>query len=293
MKMAKANYYIVDVFAMDKYTGNQLTVFRHVDDLPGEDLQRLAREFSFSETTFVTSEKKRDGGYDARIFTPAEELPFAGHPTLGTAFIIRNEILKDPTETVVLNLKVGQIPVSFEPDGICWMRQMAPKFGPTFDPEPIADILGLDVQDIDDRFPVQDVSTGVPFIIVPLRTREALQRALVVKDKFFAFIKDTAAKSIMIFCPEPHVDGHDMSVRVFADYYGVPEDPATGSANGCLGGYLVEHGYFDKDVVDVRIDQGYEIGRPSLILLRAEKRGSRIDILVGGRVIMVGTGQLV
>ncbi len=291
--MPETTYYIVDVFAVDKYTGNQLTVFRHVDDMSGDELQRLAREFSFSETTFVTSEKKRDGGYDARIFTPAEELPFAGHPTLGTAFIIRNKIQTEPAETVVLNLKVGQIPVSFERDGMVWMRQMAPKFGPTFDPEPIADILSLDVQDIDDRFPVQDVSTGVPFIIVPLRTREALQRAMVVKDKFFAFIRNTSAKSVMIFCPEPHRKEHDMSVRVFADYYGVPEDPATGSANGCLGGYLVEHDYFKSDVVDVSVDQGYEIGRPSLILVRAEKRGSRIDILVGGRVVMVGTGQLV
>lgn len=291
--MAGPIYYIVDVFAVGKYTGNQLTVFRDVGDLSGEDLQRLAREFSFSETTFITSEKKRDGGYDVRIFTPAEELPFAGHPTLGTAFIIRHEIQKQPAETVVLNLKVGQIPVSFEPDGVLWMRQMPPKFGQSFNPEPIADILSLDVQDIDDRYPVQDVSTGVPFIIVPLRTREALQRAQVVKDKFFAFIKNIPAKSVMVFCPEPHQAEHDMSVRVFADYYGVPEDPATGSANGCLGGYLVEHGYFDTDVVDVRIDQGYEIGRPSMLLLRAEKRGNRIDILVGGRVIMVGTGQLV
>jgi len=190
-------------------------------------------------------------------------------------------------------LKVGQIPVSFERDGLCWMRQMAPTFGQTFEPEPIADILGLDVQDIDERFPVQDVSTGVPFIIVPLRTREALQRAMVAKDKFFAFIKDIPAKSIMIFCPEPHRKEHDVSARVFADYYGVPEDPATGSANGCLGGYLAEHRYFDSDTVDVRVDQGYEIGRPSLLLVRAEKRGNRIDILVGGRVIMVGTGQLV
>lgn len=285
-------YYIVDVFAVDKYTGNQLTVFRHATDLSSDDLQRLAREMSFSETTFIMSEQKHEGGYDVRIFTPAEELPFAGHPTLGTAYIIRKQIMSKPSDTVVLNLKVGQIPVTFDTGGMVWMRQLAPQFGQTFEPKAIAEVLALDVQDIDERFPIQDVSTGVPFIIVPLRTKGALRRAQVVKDRYYAFIKDLPVKTFMIFCPEPHQPDHDFSVRVFADYYGVPEDPATGSANGCLGGYLVEHRYFETDHVDVLVDQGYEIGRPSLVQVRAEKRNSRIDILVGGRVIMVGKGEL-
>jgi trans-2,3-dihydro-3-hydroxyanthranilate isomerase len=133
----------------------------------------------------------------------------------------------------------------------------------------------------------------VPVIIVPLNTREALTRAQVVKDKYYSFIKNLPVKIFMIFCPEAHKEKHDLSVRVFADYYGVPEDPATGASNGCLGGYLIEHTYFDTESVDLLIDQGYEIGRPSLVRVRAEKRGNRIDIMVGGKVVMVGTGELV
>ena len=194
---------------------------------------------------------------------------------------------------VTLNLKVGQIPVTFEVGGTVWMRQLPPKFGQTFDPEPIADVLALDVQDIDDRFPIQDVSTGVPVIIVPLKSRDAVSRAQVVKDKYYSFIKNRPVKIFLVFSPEPYKEQHDLSVRVFADYYGVPEDPATGASNGCLGGYLIEKNCFDTESIDLLVDQGYEIGRPSLVRVRAEKRNNRIDIMVGGKVVMVGTGELV
>jgi len=291
--MDKPIFYILDVFAEEKYAGNQLAVIRHAGGMSDKDMQKIAKEMNYSETTFITSEKIHDGGYDVRIFTPQAELPFAGHPTLGTAWVIHEEIIDEPAGEVVLNLKVGQIPVTFPRDGNLWMRQNPPDFGERFDIEKIAEVLSLTRADIDERFPIQDVSTGVPVIIAPLKTLDALKRALVKRNEFFELVDKHRAKEILIFAPEPYRKEHDLSVRFFADYLGVPEDPATGSANGCLAGYLVRHRYFGRDYVDIRVGQGYEIGRPSLLLLKAETIGNRIGVNVGGKVIMTARGELV
>jgi trans-2,3-dihydro-3-hydroxyanthranilate isomerase len=295
--MANHIFYMVDVFAEKKHAGNQLGVFRNAQGLSGEQMQKFAKEMNYSETTFILSDEQRDGGYDVRIFTPEQELPFAGHPTLGTAFVIHQEIVKKPVEKVVLNLGVGQIPVTFKYDGsqvdIMWMKQVNPIFGPTFDAETISQILNLDKEEIDKRFPIQDVSTGVPFIITPLKTLDAVKRAKIDKGKYLKLVKDTEAKCIMVFCPEVYDKKNDLNARVFADYYGVPEDPATGSANGCLAGYLVKHRFFGKDKIDIRVEQGYEIGRPSLLFLRAGEKQENIDVFVGGRVQMVAKGEFI
>jgi len=293
--MIKRVFYIVDVFAEEKYAGNQLAVFCDAKTLSDKQMQQFAKEMNYSETTFILSEKIRNGGYDVRIFTPEYEVPFAGHPTLGTAYVIQQEIIKESIQTVILNLKVGQIPVNFKYRGeqidIMWMKQINPTFGQNFDPKSISRILSIEDTEIDDRFPIQEVSTGLPFIVAPLKTLDAVKRSKVDKNKFFELIKDTQAKAILIFCPETYSQENDLNVRVFADYYGVPEDPATGSANGCLAGYLVKHRYFGKDRVDIRIEQGYEIGRPSLLFLRAEDKEEKIDLFVGGKVAMVAKGE--
>ena len=295
--MKNLTFCIVDVFAEEKYAGNQLAVVRGAKALADSEMQRIAKEMNYSETTFVLSEEKRNGGYDVRIFTPEKELPFAGHPTLGTAYVIQQEIVEEPIETIVLNLKVGQIPVTFsyieEHVDVLWMKQLQPIFGQTFDAELISQVLSLDVKEINNKFPIQDVSTGVPCIIVPLKTLDALKQARIARDKYFEFIKDKQAKGILIFCPETYNQENDLNVRFFADYYGVPEDPATGSANGCLAGYLVKHRYFRKDQINIRVEQGYEIGRPSLVLLKAEGKEEKIDVYVGGKVVMIAKGELV
>ena len=267
--MAHHGLYIIDVFAVGKYSGNQLAVVRQAADLTGDTMQAIAAEMHFSETTFILSDQPRAGGYDVRIFTPKEEMPFAGHPTLGTAFIIQKEIIRRPVDEVRLNLGVGQIPVTFSKDDYLWMKQKAPVFGMTFEAPTVADVIGLDVSDIDDRHPIQDVSTGMSTMIVPLRSLSALKRARVDRERYFRLIENIPAKSILIFCPEPYQHGSDLGVRVFVDYHGIPEDPATGSGNGCLAGYLAKHRYFAKNAIDIRVDQGYEIGRPSLLLLKA------------------------
>jgi trans-2,3-dihydro-3-hydroxyanthranilate isomerase len=293
------NFYIVDVFAESKYAGNQLAVFcgAGVDELSEAEMLLIAKEINYSETTFIPSNQPENGGYDVRIFTPKKELPFAGHPTLGTAFVLQQEIIGQKVDRVILNLAVGQIPVTFnyrnESVDILWMRQKQPTFGQVLSATTLASVLNLEVDEIDSRFPIQEVSTGVPFIIVPLKTLAAIKKAQVNLDKYFELIPTTEAKEILIFCPETYSDINDLSVRVFAHYLGIPEDPATGSANGCLAGYLVNYAYFGKDAIDVKVEQGYEIGRPSLLLLQSQRKNGEIEVLVGGKVVMVAKGEFV
>ncbi len=291
--MPKCKFYIVDVFAERKFEGNQLAVFICEEVLFEAEMQKIAKEMNYSETTFITSKEN----YDVRIFTPEVELPFAGHPTIGTAFVIQQELIKGNVKTILLNLKIGPIPVLFKyksgkPD-IIWMEQNPPTFGKFFDLELISHILNLDEFNIDNRFPIQEVSTGAPFIIVPLKTLDALKKAKVDVDKCLDLLEKTEAKSILIFCPETRNKGNNLSVRVFAHYHGIPEDPATGSGNGCLAAYLVKHQYFIKNRIDVRVEQGHEVGRPSLLYLRAEESNKgQISVSVGGKAFIVAEGEL-
>ncbi len=283
-------FYIVDVFAEEKYAGNQLAVVRGGAELPDETLRKIALEMNYSETTFILSEEGIDGAYRVRIFTPGGEVPFAGHPTLGTAYVIEREILASPAEHITLNLKAGDIPVTF--GEVLWMRQLPPTFSAILDPAAVASTLNLEGADLYDDYPVQEVSTGLPALIVPLKRLDALQRCRVDHDRYFELVENIKAKNILAFCPEPH-ESADLSARMFAPAHGVPEDPATGSANGCLAGYLIEHRYFGTDSIDVRVEQGYEIERPSLLYLQAQKRGDETTIHVGGKVQMVAKGELV
>jgi trans-2,3-dihydro-3-hydroxyanthranilate isomerase len=291
--MPRRQFYIVDVFAEQKHSGNQLAVFRDTATLSADEMQTIAREMHFSETTFILSEKQQDSGYDVRIFTPESEVPFAGHPTLGTAYVIQQEIIGQPVEQVILNLGVGLIPVTFGERGILWMKQIEPEFGQSLEASQLAPVLNLDEDDFDLRFPIEEVSTGLPHIIVPLKTMDALRRANVNRERYFALIEHTWAKSIMIFCPGGYDAQQDLGVRMFADFYGVPEDPATGSGNGCLAGYLVRHRYFGTDSIDIRAGQGYEVNRPSTLYLRATVKGDGIEICVGGKVVKVAEGKSV
>lgn len=295
--MLSTTFYILDVFAEEKYTGNQLAVVLMKNKLTDTDMQRIAKEFNFSETTFILSHKPVNNGYNVRIFTPEREVPFAGHPTLGTAYVIQKEVIKNPVDTIILNLKVGQIPVKLNyKDGTIerlTMKQMEPVFGRIFYREQISKVLNIDASEIDERFPVQEVSTGLPFITVPLKNLSAVKKSKLNKEKYHALIKDTEAKAIFIFCPETYKKKNHLNARMFAPFYGIEEDPATGSANGCLAGYLVKHNYFGRDHINIRVEQGYEIGRPSLLFLEAKKKGDKIEVFVGGRVIEVAKGILI
>jgi trans-2,3-dihydro-3-hydroxyanthranilate isomerase len=293
--MRGLKFHLLDVFAEEKYAGNQLAVFRDAHALSTVLMQKIANEMHFSETTFILSDEERDGGYDVRIFTPANELPFAGHPTLGTAYVVRHCLVNRPVKQVLLNLKVGQIPVTFEKDDageeLLWMKQIPPTFSEKFDVAGISEVLGLGVKDVDSRFPIQEVSTGIPFIIVPLKSLDAVKRARVKPERCEKLTK-AAPAGILMFSPETYKKENNLNVRVFVDSFGIPEDPATGSGNGCLAGYLSHYRFFGSDVVDARVEQGCEIGRPSLLHLNARKRKNEIEVHVGGKVVMVADGEL-
>lgn len=288
-------FYIVDVFAESRLSGNQLAVFRDCAGLPTATMQRIAREMHYSETTFITSEEPHSGGYDVRVFTPAYELPFAGHPTLGTAYIIQSQIVGKPAEKVVLNMKVGQIPVTFSYQGgapdILWMRQKRPTFGTTFARGRIAKVLGLRSSEIDSEFPVQVVSTGVPFVLVPLTSLKAIRALRIDRAALAKLFEETKTTLIFVFCPETYSKKNHLNARGIGTPDTIPEDPATGSASGCLAAYLVQHRYFGEPQIDIRVEQGYEIGRRSLLYLRAKETPDGIDVNVGGRVQFVAKGD--
>ena len=294
--MTQRRFHILDVFAEVKYAGNQLAVVPDAAELSTKEMQRIAKEFNFSETTFILGQSEKGGAWDVRIFTPESELPFAGHPSLGTAFVVQQNLIQKEVTSVTLRLKAGLFPVAFsyvdgKPDELV-MTQLAPTFGPDLDKKKTAESLGLAQDAIDERFPVMEVSTGVPIIIAPVRDLTIQKQIKVYLPKFFRFVKNIESKAILTFCSETYDTANRLNARVFADYYGVPEDPATGSANGCLAAYLVKHRYLGQPAIDLYVEQGIEIGRPSRLHLMAEDKDGGISVQVGGRVIPVATGEL-
>ena len=287
--------HIVDVFAQEKYTGNQLAVVPEADDLDTETMQRIAREMNFSETTFIPSSEPTADGYRVRIFTPATELPFAGHPTLGTARVIHRYISETKSETVVLDLDIGSIEVTIEPEDEedhCWMRQKPPTFGPNLDRARVADIVGLAEDQLDSQYDPQIVSTGLQTLLVPLRSLDGVRAIQLSPEPFRRFVDEYETTAVFVFSSETVDERNDLHVRMFFDGIGITEDPATGSSNGCLAAYLVEHEYFGNRVIDMTVEQGYEIDRPSTIGIRADASPSEIAVSVGGTVIPVARGEL-
>ena len=281
--MAGKEYYLTDVFAEGPYAGNRLATIIDASDLSSTEMQRIALAFNFAETTFICGGNSEDG-FNVRIFTPAAEIPFAGHPTLGTAYLLRQVLKYSDAQVVKLNLAAGKIPVTFGRDDVLWMQQNQPVFGKQLEHEFVAEQLGIDIKDVNTGYPCQYVSTGLRFLMIPLVSLEALKRVSVdVND---------LAPSVFLFAEGGYDDDQQMSARMFAAEFGIIEDPATGSANGCLAAYLVEHRYFGSSEIDVRVGQGYEVQRPSQLYLRASKdREGKFDINVGGRVNLVASGQ--
>jgi trans-2,3-dihydro-3-hydroxyanthranilate isomerase len=215
--------------------------------------------------------------------------------------VIRDHLADGRPDEVTLHLQVGDVPVRVEGETY-WMTQRAPEFGRTFDRETAADALGLAPADLREDLPVQWVSTGLPTVVVPLRDRDTLERIDVDSAGYESFTGDHDGKNVLAFCAHPRDDARDYADRVFAPYYDVPEDPATGSSNGCLAAYLARHG---DGAVEAVVEQGCEMGRPSLIHLRATDEAAeetssdatagpdeRVAVEVGGRVVPVAEGTL-
>lgn len=283
-------FYIVDVFAENKYEGNQLAVFIPEGTMEPTEMQKIAREMNFSETTFIMSGLQANGGYDVKIFSPDSELPFAGHPTLGTAYIIKNLFDQSEGSEIKLNLPIGQIPVVFE-DQYAWMTQNQPEFGADVEIDRIAAVLQLNREDINTDFPIQVVSTGLPSLIVHLNSLDAVSRCKINHRAYADLLKDMGDVNLLIFATETANPENDLNVRLFMPIPGYLEDPATGSANGNLAGYLLKHNFFHSNEINYRVEQGAFIDRPSLLKINAKKADNHYLIQVGGQVIIVSEGK--
>jgi trans-2,3-dihydro-3-hydroxyanthranilate isomerase len=291
------DYALVDVFAERPLEGNALAIFTDARGLTTEQMQALARETNLCETTFIVpraAEVEREQGIQVRIFTVQEELEFAGHPTLGTAsWIYLNHGLLRGSETITLDLRVGPISVTFaqqqEAPGVYgMMRQKDPVFGKIHDPAAVAAAIGMSSDDLDPSLPIQTVSTGMPFCIVPLRSLEVSARLAIPQPLAQAYLAGTDAKFFHCITRASAQSGADWHARM--QFYN-GEDPATGSASGCAVSYLVRHGLATGGESLV-IEQGVEMLRPSRIHVQATLAGDAVrNVLVGGRTIPIATGR--
>jgi len=283
----------VDVFTRLPLEGNQLAVFPDARGLTDGEMQKLARETNLSETTFVfprDAEIEQPEGHQVRIFTVNEELPFAGHPTLGTAWYLHQQ---SPADEIVLDLKVGKVPVRFEQrDGDLFgeMRQVDPMFGPTHSHADVAKVLGVPVSELDDTLPIQTVSTGMSFTMVPFRSLKTLQNLTVSWQQMAAYLQPIAANSFFyMVCREAMLKDATLHARMIF-YNG--EDPATGSAAGCCAAWAVRNGVLAPGAQGM-IEQGIETRRPSYLYIRADKPGAAAtNVRVGGYVVKIINGKV-
>ena len=292
----------LDVFTQTPLTGNPLAIFTDARGLSDQQMQALAREMNLSETTFIlprAPEVEAEKGKRVRIFTVEEELPFAGHPTLGTALYLHNTAGSGADE-IVLDLNVGKIGVRFSADSnnrsdrvagnvFGEMRQRDPEFGPVLPPDKVASVLGS--EEIAAEWPSQIVSTGLPFAIVPIRDSKSLANLKPDLVRVGALLEGTGARFCYFICPEERQGGLEVHARMF--FYG-GEDPATGSAAGCAVSWMTRHGVAKSDQ-QILIRQGVEARRPSEIFVRATRDGEKVtNVRVGGYAVEVlrGTARL-
>jgi len=299
---AALDYFVVDVFTETPLQGNPLAVVMNTCGLATAQMQAMAREFNLSETTFVerrATEKEQQEGVRVRIFTTQEELPFAGHPTLGTASVLKltaPETVRGGKITLALN--VGAVPVQFDRDGgdavPCFgeMTQREPEFGAELEGAEIAPLIGLAAADLDPGLTPQIVSTGNPFAIVVLRSVEALGRLKVDHDAATPWLRERGGRWFYALAPDPAgTRDRTQPYRARMQFYG-GEDPATGSAAGCAISYLVAHGAVPSDQ-RIHVRQGVEIGRRSDLFLTAKRESAKVtDVRVAGSTVLVAKGRL-
>jgi len=302
--MPKIKFYIVDVFAQEKYAGNQLAVFLDLEQrLSSKQMQQMTREINFAESTFIRTIEK-DGSFGVRIFTTEYEVPFAGHPTLGTAYILAKYLNKIPTNKITLRLKEGNIPVEIDnPEKLnesrFTMQQAQPDFGIIYPAELVSNALDLPLQMMDISMPIQEVNTGLPYLIVFLKDLESIQKVKVNASKLEEFLKQNElhknnnirglTTSLFFVTKETIEKENNYHTRMFVlEGDAIWEDAATGSANGCFLAYLLKHYSQSQSAI---VEQGYEMGRKSILYLDGEVIENQYTLKVGGQVVPVSEGM--
>ena len=293
-------YVQTSVFTDNRYSfgGNQLATFWDMSknlELSDEEMQGMTLEFNFSETTFVLPTEVSHCAAKVRIFTPALEIPFAGHPTLGTAFVMKHRgLLPEEIERATLELGIGPTPVEYLSSDTILMEQNKPQFLSVFDDrEAIAGAIQLDAGDILDKNPIQFVSTGHPFLMVEVRSLKAVQDAVPSPSGIVEALSNQLSQELVIFSTETIHDDSCAHARMFAPAAGVLEDPATGSAAGPLGAYVEKYNILERNEIGapVVIEQGFEIRRPSRLVAEVIG-GSALDgMKVSGQVRLIAEGE--
>ncbi len=302
--MPQIKFYMVDVFAREKYAGNQLAVFLDLEQkLSMEQMQQMTREINFAESTFIRSIES-DGSFGVRIFTTEYEVPFAGHPTLGTAYILAKYLSSKSVNEIVLRLKKGDIPVVLSnanqlEESRFTMQQVQPEFGVTFDARTISNAFDIPIENFDVSMPVQDISTGLPYLIIFLKDLESIGSLKLNAERVEEFLteeklfKTTNARGLttnLFFVTRETVEKqHSYHTRMFVLEDGnIWEDAATGSANGCFLAYLLKYVNSSQSAI---VEQGFEMGRKSILYLDGARQQDQYILKVGGQVVPVSEGH--
>ena len=285
-------FYQVDVFSNKLFGGNPLAVFLKGENFKEDQLQQVAREMNLSETTFVFPSSHPDANFDVRIFTPGKEISFAGHPTLGTAFVLKHAgLISNTKNNLILNFKAGLISVHLQEDGIFLMKTPGGKILQTFsNTKEVAYTLGVKPNNIEPNLPIQTVTTGFPALLVPINSLSAMKEILLDLALLKPLLKEAKVDMIYPFTRQTFEGKNSIHARGFAPFIGIPEDPGTGSVASALGYYLNEKNSKENRII---IEQGYEMKRPSNIFVEIDEvEGRANEIRVGGRVRLVFKGNL-
>jgi trans-2,3-dihydro-3-hydroxyanthranilate isomerase len=301
--MPVLQYVHLDVFTDQPFAGIQLAVFLDAEGIDERRMQRIANEMAFPETAFVLPPEAAGTDVRVRIFTPNQELPMAGSPTVGTTFALAGAgRLRAGADKTVLGLGIGPTTVGLEwsPNGLrfAWMTQPIPTFGPIVtDTVAVAAAVGVQPCDlVGGNLPVQVASSGVPFLYVPLNSRAAVDSASLERTRLCTLLRavDLEELPVFMFSPEPADDDATVYSRMFAPVLGIPEDPATGGASGPLGAYLLQYNAVSADTASRLVSlQGVRMGRPSRIYISLSSRAGVLkEVRVGGEAVVVGTGTV-
>ena len=283
----KIPFYIVDVFAEKKYAGNQLAVFFDAENLSDANMQKIAREINFAESTFITKLSPENNTAEIRIFTPEYEMKFAGHPIIGTSWVLINKIFENQPQNIVLSVPIGEIPVNQSGD-LVWLQAAQPEFMDTFSTEDFSSFSNLSSSDFDDKFPIQEVTTGSAFVIVPLQNKKALENLILDQGKMKKWLHahcKTSHRALYFYCLE---DSKLISRMFCIEDNQLKEDAATGSASTCLQAFLLKYHSTEIEIIN---HQGDFINRPSQIYFKGKLSENHFDIRIGGKTQFVAKGE--
>lgn len=280
-------FYIVDVFADKKYTGNQLAVFLGAENLSSEEMQQMAREMNFAESTFITKLDKENNKAEIRIFTPAHEMQFAGHPIIGTSWVLMNKIFENAPEKITLEVPIGPIAIHKTED-LIWLKAAQPKFWDVFAKEDFPSFSNLTIDDFDNQYLIQEVTTGSAFVIVPLNSQRALENLVLDKDKTDKWLKNHCKTDHRALYFYSYENSKLISRMLCVEHNQLVEDAATGSASTCLQAYLLKYHAPEIELIN---HQGDYMGRPSQIYFKGKFEQDLFDIKIGGKAQFVAKGE--